>query len=570
MNRLTFTRALAGAGLALSIGACTAPDLTPPCPIPADADEATRKKIVAECFGGEINNVVETKLKKDVDILFVVDNSTSMTPKQRVLATAIPQFIQAIEKFGSDYHVGIVTTDVGVAPNLNGTFSSNRMVPGCGRYAGDDGALQNTPCTNRTGVSAETTNACGTLCPDAKFVPTGARYIEKKGTVYNVPSMKDGMGNEIGPQRTFQCIALVGDGGCGIESPLESAKRALDGHLNENSGFLRSNSVLAVIFIGDEDDCSVQISRRSEMDPSTMNCATNMSPDAPGGCFGLDFRCIARSVECYGANNAYQPMTVAGTKTNCKEKPNNFLIPIQQYVNFFSALRPAEKLVLAGIITPSILDAQTGNGNGKLIVEQNAAGEAGTAGLVRGYKANAACYNATQMVPMEDSDKGFIGQAQLRLSTFLRRFANRSESSICDTANYPAALQVIADKINNASAVNCLAATPKRNTSGAPICIVGYVDENTPNATPDTTLPQCSAGCCAAWKNAASPALTDPLDTTLLNGCKAEKADCFCAEPNPKCPETAVAGVWRVLDQTTMKPVQPPSGKVVNFRCAKE
>ncbi|MFO0579092.1 MAG: hypothetical protein U1A78_34250 [Polyangia bacterium] len=570
MNRLTFTRTLAGIGLALSIGACTAPDLTPPCPIPPDADEATRKKIIASCFGGEINNIVETKLKKDVDILFVVDNSTSMTPKQRVLAGAIPQFINAIEKFGSDYHVGIVTTDVGANPTSTSAFPGNRTIPGCASFSGDDGKLQNTPCTLRMGVSTETVNACTTLCPDPKFVPmNGGRYIEKKGTVYNVPSAKDAMNNEIGPQKAFQCIALVGDGGCGVESPLESAKRALDGHLNENSGFLRSNSVLAVIFITDEDDCSVQISRRSELDPTTMNCAGNMSPDAPGSCFGLDFRCLARSVECYGTTGStYQSMTSTGAKLNCKEKPNNFLIPLQQYVNFFNTIRPAEKLVLAGIISPSILDAQMGTGNGKLVIEQNAAGEPGTPGLVRGYKANAACYNATQMVPPEDSDKGFIGQAQLRLSTFLRKFANRSESSICDTANYPAALQIIADKIANASAVSCLAAAPKRNSAGDPICIVGYVDENTPNATPDTTLPLCSKTCCAGWKAAATPALTDPLDTTLANACKNEP-DCFCAETNPKCADTAVAGVWRKLDSAG-KPVQPPSGKVVNFRCARE
>lgn len=571
MNRLTFTRTLAGVGLALSIGACTAPDLTPPCPIPPDADEATRKKIIASCFGGEINNVVETKLKKDVDILFVIDNSTSMTPKQRVLATAIPQFIQKIEAFGSDYHVGIVTTDVGANPTSNSTFPGNRTIPGCPNFSGDDGRLQNTPCSSRTGLTTYATTACATLCPDPKFVPNnGMRYIEKKGTVYNVPSAKDMSNNEIGPLKTFQCIALIGDSGCGVESPLESAKRALDGHLNENSGFLRQNSVLAVIFIGDEDDCSVQISQRlTELDPSTN--ATGCAGNASGGpaCYGLDFRCLARNVECFGANMTAQPMTSAGTKTNCRERVNNGLIPIANYVNFFSSLRPTSKIVMAGIISPSILDAQTGTGNGKLIVEQNPAGEPGTPGLVRGYKANAACYNMAEMVPAEDADKGFIGQAQIRLSTFLRKFANRAEASICETANYPQALNAIADQIGNVSNINCLAAVPKRTAAGDPICLVGYVDENLPNSTPDTPLPLCSKTCCNAWKTSTDPKIA-PLDTTgaLLNGCRAEP-DCYCAEPNPKCADTAVAGVWRKLD-SSMMPSAPPAGKVVNFRCAKE
>ena len=33
-----------------------------------------------------------------------------------------------------------------------------------------------------------------------------------------------------GPIHAFQCMALVGDSGCGIEGQLEASMRALDGH----------------------------------------------------------------------------------------------------------------------------------------------------------------------------------------------------------------------------------------------------------------------------------------------------------------------------------------------------
>src|SRR5438105_581212 len=55
-----------------------------------------------------------------VDMLFLIDNSSSMIPKQQKLAAAIPSFIDAMfEKLphGTDLHVGITTTDFDL-PNV--------------------------------------------------------------------------------------------------------------------------------------------------------------------------------------------------------------------------------------------------------------------------------------------------------------------------------------------------------------------------------------------------------------------------------------------------------------------
>ena len=105
--------------------------------------------------------MVDTRLRKDVDILFVIDNSPSMSPKQKVLATAIPQFISTIDATGANYQVGIVTTDLGYnpTPGLENKKPWN-TIPACNTYVGDDGVLQNTPCTNRTGLQGEAATAC--------------------------------------------------------------------------------------------------------------------------------------------------------------------------------------------------------------------------------------------------------------------------------------------------------------------------------------------------------------------------------------------------------------------------
>jgi len=47
-----------------------------------------------------------------VDILFVVDNSGSMSEEQRRMADSFPNFVQGLDIAGLDYRIGIVTTDV--------------------------------------------------------------------------------------------------------------------------------------------------------------------------------------------------------------------------------------------------------------------------------------------------------------------------------------------------------------------------------------------------------------------------------------------------------------------------
>ena len=88
-----------------------------------------------------------------------------------------------------------------------------------------------------------------------------------------------------------------------------------------------------MVFLTDEDDCSVQLARRAENNPMTRDCST---PDQEAGydCFNLDYRCLARSVMCD------QAMNTAGTKTNCKERTSNYLDPVSRFVTFFKGAAP--------------------------------------------------------------------------------------------------------------------------------------------------------------------------------------------------------------------------------------
>ena len=178
-----------------------------------------------------------------VDILFVIDNSNSMEQEQKNLAANFAKFIQRVEAIQppiKSYHVGVISTDIGA-----GAFNDPILV-GC-KPKGDDGMLQH----------AATGSGCAKSY--SKFL-TGPRS---------------------GLAQDFACIAQLGLGGCGFEQQLESALRALTKQ-SYNTGFLRPNAPLAIIFITDEDDCSAKDTslfnpKDNKLGPFPSRCVTHNS-----------------------------------------------------------------------------------------------------------------------------------------------------------------------------------------------------------------------------------------------------------------------------------------------------
>jgi hypothetical protein len=535
------------------MGACTAPQIGNPCPIPDNATDAQRLAALNACNAGVVTKPLPFSLKKDVDILFLIDNSPSMSPKQAALALNIPKFIQTIDATGANYHVGIATSDIGADVAPGQLWGGN--IGGCDSYVGDDGLLQAKPCTQRTfSSSGGGAAACSTLCPDPRYVPTsGTSYISKVDGVTNVPvnmqlDPKTGKMVDLGPINAFQCMALVGDQGCGVESQLEGSRRALDGR---NTGFLRPNSILAVIYITDEDDCSVQMANRNQLNPSFRDCDP-AQPDAYD-CYNIDYRCLARSVKCN------ESMLTSGVKTGCVELPNNFLDPLEKFHKFFTTLRPDNnQLLISGIWTlPSIANS------GRVEIKQSGMTPPTTGTLNRAAGMGASCYYA--------KDQSIFGQAQFRLSQFASLFGvddtvmpavpNALEVSICDIDNYPVTIQKIADKLAEKIKAQCLPAAPKV-VNGKPVCVVGDVDTTQPNASPDILFPVCSPTCCNAFAASAAPT---PADAAIQTACAGETTDaCYCAVKSTvgQCPGSAVPGIWRKNGGSA------PPGKQANFLCA--
>lgn len=173
-----------------------------------------------------------------VDILVVVDNSGSMQEEQEALAANFPRLIEELmapsnpeHNAVTDLHVGIVSTDLGSPGFELSTCGNGRL----GFAGGDDGRLLDTPSP-----------AVGGCAPSYPLFLSRVR--DQPG--YPLSRMAE----------DFRCLATLGTRGCGFEQQIEAARKALVEHVRPggvNDGFLRPNSILAVLWVTDEEDCSV-------------------------------------------------------------------------------------------------------------------------------------------------------------------------------------------------------------------------------------------------------------------------------------------------------------------------
>lgn len=155
-----------------------------------------------------------------MDILFVIDDSGSMSEEQTNLANNFPMFVDVLDEFttedGSpiDYRLGVTTT------GRDGTYivTISGFPPIEENMDGDNGALR---------------QQCGMPRP----------WIERAD-----PDVSG----------TFSCEAQVGTSGPSVEMPLLMTEWAVTVRIEDgtNAGFLREDALLAVVMLTDENDCS--------------------------------------------------------------------------------------------------------------------------------------------------------------------------------------------------------------------------------------------------------------------------------------------------------------------------
>lgn len=236
-----------------------------------------------------------------LDVLFVIDDSGSMLPKQAALAQASQaQLFQLLEQqVGEmpDLHVGVISTDMGA-----GTFS----ITGCD--ASRHGALV-------TGAPGDT---CDMI--DGHYLVDVANADGSRLRNYT---------GDIG--QAFGCLAKVGAQGCGFEQPFAAMRAALDGSQAENDRFLRPEAMLLVVFVTDEDDCSADPSLFDPGDPTWGHMLT---------------RCWNAGVACDDDDPTHQ-----GPRTGCVPREASTPVrPVADYADFLRGLKADPSMVMVATI----------------------------------------------------------------------------------------------------------------------------------------------------------------------------------------------------------------------------
>lgn len=147
-----------------------------------------------------------TYVPRKLDVLFVVDNSGSMSSSQASLAANFPSFINFFKTKGYDFKIAVTTSDA-----FYGDQFVNQICSLCN--------------VNQTRFKSGTTPAI---------------YVIEEDTL-NLESV-------------FASNVNVGTSGSGDERAFSSFKAALNSSLN--TGFHRSDAYLSVIIVSDEEDFS--------------------------------------------------------------------------------------------------------------------------------------------------------------------------------------------------------------------------------------------------------------------------------------------------------------------------
>ncbi len=284
--------------------------------------------------GGNPSSIVySATVTRDLDVVFVIDNSSSMTKAQVNLVSNLPVFFETMQTFPGgmpNLHLAVVSSDMGAGTGTGGCVGN-----------GQAGIFQ----------WGAPTKTCAATTDGARFLSNINGNANYTGDISSL----------------FSCVAALGESGCGYEQTLLAVTHAL-GADNidsngkpqpplENQGFLREGAYLAIILLTNEDDCSAPQGAASNLFPRAGDGSSLSSPLGPP----TGYRCSAFGHLCdgvappimspLGANDPGDLTTVVPLQNCVSAEDAGRLIPVSSFAQTIKALKhdPANQILVAAI-----------------------------------------------------------------------------------------------------------------------------------------------------------------------------------------------------------------------------
>ena len=471
---------------------------------------------------------IAISVNKDVDILFVIDNSGSMGEEQLNLSENFAAFINVLEAddVKANYRLGITTTDNG-----------NYWCRGSGISNPEAGNFVFSSCRDRindfffTGDNLDQSAACNDFCPQewaviqqekttTKSDPEEKRrpWIESIEGATNLPEGLDTV-------TAMQCLGPQGINGCGFESHLESMYKALRRANDENEdefGFLRDNAILSIVFVTDEADCSFNTAWEAIFYPDTDGGNqvfwslpdVQMSPTS-AVCWNAGVNCTPEGA------GTYDDCVAADKDVNGNDVPagraedDAVLFPVQRYIDFVQGLEtkkqelnPGQEVIVAAISgvperypDENIVYARGANANNEESFQAKFGAAEGCTSMV------------AEAVP------------PVRLKAFADAFLLSDDDfnlfSVCKNSYADALLAIanaIRDQIRPACMPSCVADVDPVQEGTQVLCTLEEVYRDDNGAQVETKIPECGANDSVPMgDDVCFVALTDKDGTTPTN-----------------------------------------------------
>ncbi len=373
--------------------------------------------------GGSIS--FTPRISRDLDVVFVIDNSSEMTKAQANLINSFPAFVETMQAFPGgmpNLHLAVVSSDMGAGTGVSGCAGNGQA--GIFRWGGP-------------------TSTCAATTDGARFLSNIAGSANYTGDISSA----------------FSCIAALGENGCGFEQTLLSVTRALGADNfdsngkprppQENQGFFREGAYLAIVLLTNEDDCSAPQGAANDLFPRAGDGSSLSSPLGPP----TGYRCSAFGHLCdgvappimspLGANDPGDITTVVPLQNCVSAEDSGRLIPVSAFAQVIKALKPdPTNQILVAAISGLYPDASR---NAPYSVTWKNSPSADPAGpwpeMVH------SCVSA--------SDASFADPG-VRIGEWVKQFGrNGLLQSICDSSFRPA-MQRIADEIGRIMGPRCI------------------------------------------------------------------------------------------------------------------
>ncbi|MEM6989997.1 MAG: VWA domain-containing protein [Myxococcota bacterium] len=468
--------------------------------------------------GGE---TIMLSVNRDIDLLVVLDNSGSMVEEQAALAASIGVLAELFEEVGANYRIGVTTTDDG-NPWCTGTtpeagalrFSSCQARAADFSVSGTDEFQQG--CLDQCAVS-ELDILPTPVAGSTEVVPRP--WLEVTGGVSNVAGLS--------PAEAIRCAVPQGINGCGFEQPLESMYKALQRSANdteESFGFVRASSVLAILIVTDEADCSYATEQETIFLPDDDRVFWS-DPTSPTPTSAV---CWNAGVACQGDECMSVNLDPLGSETS---EDAAVMRPVSRYVDLLQALEDDKQQ-----ITPDqqvVVSLVGGVGVDGSVTYHDSLDPTFQEDFGIGPGCSSLAGEAVPPVRVREVTEALaIGDAQ-------------SMFSICES-DYTSALQALAaqvfDQMRPACMPACVADGDQTTPAVDPTCVLTLHAPQVDGSVLETEVPLCAAG--------ASDLCWDPLVGADMSN--------FCAEQG-----------WNLEFGFTFAPgYSLPPGSAISADCA--